>query len=659
MKRGAVRQADTASLGYRADVDGLRAVAILAVLGFHAFPHSVPGGFVGVDIFFVISGFLISRIIFNGLAAGNFSFLEFYARRIRRIFPALIVVLTASYVIGSRTMLSGAFMQLGKHIAAAGVFVLNFVLWKESGYFDTDALAKPLLHLWSLAVEEQFYLVWPLLALLAWKRKFSIGLCLALIVVLSFSYNVVTANSSAVAAFYSPVSRFWQLLAGGALAYSELRSGTAAFTRINVNAPAFAGALLILGSVFFFNSHLAYPGWYALAPTIGAVLMIGAGKSAWVNANILSSRPFVWIGLISYPLYLWHWPLLSFAYIDAGQTPPAWLRSAILVASFVLAYLTYILFELPIRGAPRFGSAKVAALCGFVAILVLFGGNIYLKNGEVTSYQRAFNIHYVELAQEWRGGKCLIGPDSGWPVSPDAGLKNFDGCVEDGSQPLLVLWGDSFAAHLYPGIKHEQSDYVYRIGQFTFNACPPLTTFDYPGRAYCREYSAKTLDHIVALKPQVLVIAAAWTGPHLAGHLGSVLPQLRAIVERMPSTKIVVVGSPPIWREWIPKLMQRLSVVRDGKLVSVPDVRLAGLLDSAGEERRHYFESLVAQVSVTYFAAYDVLCNSEGCLTREGRDFQNLFSMDGGHLTVTPSIMVGKALMRSIYDGKTLRKPAQ
>jgi peptidoglycan/LPS O-acetylase OafA/YrhL len=647
------------SIEYRADVDGLRAVAILSVIGFHAFPHWVTGGFVGVDVFFVISGFLISGLIFRGLANGEFRFAEFYARRIRRIFPALIVVLTTCYVIGSRTMLSGAFKQLGEHIVAAGAFVLNFILWKESGYFDTDGQAKPLLHLWSLAVEEQFYLIWPFLVWFFWKRTLSVGIGIAVVIVLSFAYNIVAVDASAVAAFYSPFSRLWQLLTGAALAYLELRRYPTAWPILGAGAQSTAGALLIVGSAFLLNQRLAYPGWYALAPTIGAALVIGAGPRAWFNANILSSRAFVWIGLISYPLYLWHWPLLSFAHIETGQTPPPQVRLAIVLASFALAQATYLLVERPIRKTSLLGRLKVAALCVAMALLVVVGGNSYLKNGEVTSYQRAFNIRYVELAEDWRGGKCLIGPDNGWPIGADAGLRNFDGCVEDDARPLLVLWGDSFAAHLYPGLKHKQPGYDYRIGQFTLNACPPVIDLDYPGRPYCRPFGEMILDRIVVLRPQVLLIAAAWTNPVIQRSLEDLPRQLDRLVERLPSTKVVVVGSPPIWREAIPQIMQKLSVVRDGQIVSVPDVRLSGWLDPAYQPRQLNFESLVAQAPVTYFPARDVLCDPEGCLTRSGRDFQDLFSMDGGHLTVTPSDMVADALLRGISDGKAFRKAAR
>ncbi|MEI7824499.1 MAG: acyltransferase [Chlorobiaceae bacterium] len=204
---------------YRPDIDGLRAVAVLAVVGFHAFPSWLMGGFVGVDVFFVISGYLISTIIFNNLDKGTFSFSEFYARRIMRIFPALILVLFACLAFGWFALLSDEFNQLGKHIAAGTGFVSNLVLWRESGYFDNSSGTKPLLHLWSLGIEEQFYIVWPLVLWFAWKRKFNLLTITVLVTIFSFLLNIKGIKQDAVATFYSPQTRFWELLCGSLLAW--------------------------------------------------------------------------------------------------------------------------------------------------------------------------------------------------------------------------------------------------------------------------------------------------------------------------------------------------------------------------------------------------------------------------------------------------------
>ena len=204
---------------YRPDIDGLRAIAVLSVVGFHAAPGRIPAGFIGVDIFFVISGYLITSIILKGLEAGTFNFAEFYGRRVKRIFPALLIVLLASLAIGYFILLDDQFKELGKHIAGGAGFVSNLVLWGESGYFDNAADFKPLLHLWSLGIEEQFYIVWPFLLWLAWKQRFNYLPVLLVIAFASFALNIYTVSSDPVAAFYSPLTRFWELLVGSILAY--------------------------------------------------------------------------------------------------------------------------------------------------------------------------------------------------------------------------------------------------------------------------------------------------------------------------------------------------------------------------------------------------------------------------------------------------------
>jgi len=206
---------------YRPDIDGLRALAVLSVVLYHAhaFPKVLKGGFIGVDIFFVISGFLISTIIFSGLERGSFSFFDFFCRRIRRIFPALLLVLISCYAFGWFVLLADEYKQLGKHIAAGAGFVSNFVLWTESGYFDAGAETKPLLHLWSLGIEEQFYIVWPLILWWAWKKKFNLFTITLVLAFFSFGLNLAKYRVNGVADFYSPQTRFWELLAGALLAY--------------------------------------------------------------------------------------------------------------------------------------------------------------------------------------------------------------------------------------------------------------------------------------------------------------------------------------------------------------------------------------------------------------------------------------------------------
>lgn len=310
---------------------------------FHAFPNVIGGGFIGVDIFFVISGFLITTIILENLQSGSFSFIEFYSRRIRRIFPALFLALLTCYAFGWFTLYASEYKQLGEHIAAGAGFLQNLVLWSESGYFDNSSDTKPLLHLWSLAIEEQFYIFWPLVLWAAFKKKFNVLKVVLLILIISFATNILTIGSNPIAAFYSPISRFWELLIGAVWAYLSVTKESIAnkFSIKYSNVLSVTGLFLMALAIFVLNKKSAFPGWWALLPTLGAVLLIAAGKDGWANKNIFSNKLMIWFGLISYPLYLWHWPLLSFGQIITAGKLSAFYKIILIIISIALAYLTY------------------------------------------------------------------------------------------------------------------------------------------------------------------------------------------------------------------------------------------------------------------------------------------------------------------------------
>jgi peptidoglycan/LPS O-acetylase OafA/YrhL len=324
---------DGASSGpkYRRDIDGLRAIAVLSVVGFHAFPRWIRSGFIGVDIFFVISGFLISTIIFSGVERGDFSFVEFYGRRIRRIFPALIAVLVAAFGFAWFFLFADEYKQLGKQMAGGAGFVANLMFLYENSYFDVNIMLKPLVHLWSLGIEEQYYILWPVLIWASSKSRFNLLTLTMTLAVVSFFLGVREVDHDAVAAFYAPQTRFWELLTGSALAYAALhgprlraaaRLGLGRYPAVETwwdktkpNPLLLRECMSILGfgilawAILFTDEH-NFPGWAALPTVAGALLVIAAGGQAWINRVILSSTVMVWVGLISFPLYLWHWPLL-------------------------------------------------------------------------------------------------------------------------------------------------------------------------------------------------------------------------------------------------------------------------------------------------------------------------------------------------------------
>jgi peptidoglycan/LPS O-acetylase OafA/YrhL len=389
---------------YRPDIDGLRAIAVVSVVAFHTFPNFFKGGFVGVDIFFVISGYLISGIIVDAVERGRFGYLDFYSRRIRRIFPALFLVVAATLLVGWYVLLPDEFARLGKHLAAGAGFATNFVLWGEAGYFDASSDTKPLLHLWSLAIEEQFYIFWPLILSLFWRFKRGLLLATLTVAALSFAYNVFSVGHHPLAAFYSPLARFWELMLGGVLAYL-VRHDSAWLTRFGV-LRAGLGLLLIGISVFAIDREFAFPGYWALLPTLGAFLAISAGFGNPISRYVLGNRLMAGIGLISYPLYLWHWPILVFAKIVKGNLLTPTDRVAAIAASVALAFLTYRFVETPIRHASalRVPQALFAAMAGAGAIgLLIFAGGLdsRLRNEHITQIlAAAYDWQYPPVAAE-------------------------------------------------------------------------------------------------------------------------------------------------------------------------------------------------------------------------------------------------------------------
>ncbi len=481
---------------YRADIDGLRAIAVLSVVGFHAFPEVIKGGFIGVDIFFVISGFLISSIIISSLENGTFSFNEFYARRIKRIFPALILVMTACFVFGWFALLPDEYKQLGKHIAAGAGFISNLIFWQEAGYFDNTAETKPLLHLWSLGVEEQFYIVWPLLLYLTWKRRFNLLMLTITVVVLSFVANVYFRHNDSVQDFYSPLTRFWELLMGSILAYltrhkiniwdksmqilpdciCKLGTVHKPTEALLGNVQSVLGALLIGIAVLLVSREWAFPGWWALLPTTGAYLIMSAGQHAWLNRILLSHRVMVWLGLISFPLYLWHWPLLSFARIIESKTPSNSIRFACVALAFVLAWLSYRLIERPIRFGNQ-NRTKIIVLMLLMIILVGVGYATYMQEG---FRQRVLVQSSLKMNDELNYQNHWIG----WSYCPNQG--EYQGCrILDPTQaPNIALIGDSHAGHLASGLAELYGRRNENVVARIWAGCIPFFETEEDGKKY-------------------------------------------------------------------------------------------------------------------------------------------------------------------------------
>ena len=508
---------------YHPDIDGLRALAVLAVVFFHAFPARMPGGFIGVDIFFVISGYLISGIIFKELAAGEFSFLHFYSRRVRRIFPALFLVLLASCIAGWVVLLADEYALLGKHVAAGAGFIQNLVLWAESGYFDQAADLKPLLHLWSLGVEEQFYIFWPLILWVLVKQRLNIFGALLVLAAISFAFSIALTFTNQTAAFYSPLTRFWEFLLGAWLAWRSIHHSphsSASAPRQIKNWLSVLGLVLIAAALLVLDKTSHFPGAWALLPAVGASLLIYTGPQAIVNRFLLANRMMVFCGLISYPLYLWHWPLLSFGRILENQGLGAWVRVALVVLALALSWATYVLIERPIRLRLTKQSSVVWILTFLMVGIGGFGYWVYQQEGVAT---RA-----VVLASASTSPVVLLEAPPRQPCDgqsvlaagvPASALKLCILYSSGNPTKTIVLWGDSTAISWAPVFLTMAKQKNYAVVLIAHPSCPPIlrarkTKFNYEeSKAYCAD--GKIQEEIVRLirnsEPDLIVWLAAWS----------------------------------------------------------------------------------------------------------------------------------------------------
>lgn len=460
---------------YRADIDGLRALAVLAVVAFHASPMQMKGGFIGVDIFFVISGFLISSILFQNLQQNNFSFAEFYARRIKRIFPALLTVLISCFLFGWIALYGDEYQQLGKHLVGGGGFLANFLLWQESGYFDSAAESKPLLHLWSLGIEEQFYIVCPFLLWFLAKKRITPLIPLLSLLGISFFLNLKGVYQDPVAAFYSPQTRFWELLIGVLLAYCSLHDNNSKFglkisrlvnPRYLSNMSSLIGLALIFCGFLFISATNHFPGVWALIPTIGTALIIGAGAQAWVNRHVFSNKVMVWIGLISFPLYLWHWPLLSFIHIiNNGNDASRITRIFAVLCAILLAWLTYEFIEKPVR----YGHHKNTRKLLFTSVLLMVTGFTMYQSGGYTfrpgstAKQKAWTDK-IQTATDYEHSEIYR------HVNPNK-IRDFYLFNTPNNQAEIAIIGDSHANRLYWALSSYKKIKALNVGRGT---CPPL-----------------------------------------------------------------------------------------------------------------------------------------------------------------------------------------
>jgi len=489
---------------YRADIDGLRAIAVLAVVFYHLDSDLLSGGYVGVDVFFVISGYLITSIIAREIDNGEFSITKFYERRCRRILPALFGVIAVTLAVGCVLLDPGSLIQLGKSTAATVLFGSNILFYNEAGYFDSAAELKPLLHTWSLAVEEQYYIFFPLILLAISKFRGRYLYWILFLAVLSLISAAWLIKSNPTAAFYLIHARAWELFVGSLLALGALPVVHHGLVRELL---ALTGLILIAFAATVFDSGTQFPGITALLPTVGAALIIYAGNEGEsVVSRLLSVRPMVAVGLISYSLYLWHWPIIAYIRVYSITEPPTLAYPLALLLMFALAVLSWKFVERPFRhkvllSRPRsmlVGSALASAALIVISVLIAKGGGLPWRDG---------GSHYDSLVAQndnWRVCEGRAARAEELSDLCELGVKNADAS--------FLLWGDSHARALYTGLD-QQASTSRASGRYAAKAaCPPLLNLERPDRSTsCHAFNQGILK-LIADSPQLdtVVLVSRW-----------------------------------------------------------------------------------------------------------------------------------------------------
>jgi peptidoglycan/LPS O-acetylase OafA/YrhL len=496
----------TSKISYRPDIDGLRAIAVLSVVFYHAGIQIFSGGYIGVDVFFVISGYLITTIIVREIEANEFSIIKFYERRIRRIYPALYAtipfILLAAYLLYD----PDNFTQTSKSIMATTVFMSNILFWTESGYFDAPSTLKPLLHTWSLAVEEQFYIVFPLLILLITRyAKKWLKFLLGALAFLSFLLSVYYLKQNASAVFYFAHLRAWELLIGGLLAVNTVPE--IINTRFK-SLFSLTGLALIIESLLTYTHDTPFPGASALLPTLGSALIIYSGSGGnSVVGKILSWPPFVFVGKISYSLYLWHWPIIIFGKYYLIRTPTPIQIIILIITSFAFSIFSWMVVEKPFRSKSFLQSPKIFIFAGSAMSFTLaLCGMIYLEHGMPGRFNSNQSAIFANSNSVWGQEKTCDETDLKI-------FKEFNRCKlgQGSSEPIFLVWGDSHARALAPALDTSAQREGMTGYLATRNACPPMLGVDRLNQTDCYDFNNKIMDHIEAHPEwKTIILVGRW-----------------------------------------------------------------------------------------------------------------------------------------------------
>jgi peptidoglycan/LPS O-acetylase OafA/YrhL len=642
------------TLNYRAEIDGLRALAVISVIIFHGFPNMLPGGLIGVDVFFVISGYLITRVLIKSPNLSRIDLLNFYEKRVRRIFPALILTLIATYGFGWIALYADEFKELGLNIASGAFFLSNITYLLNTGYFDRESLLKPLLHLWSLGIEEQFYLIWPFLVFFFFRTdKYK---TLLTILVGSLLLNLYLTFEYPKIAYFFPLSRFWELLVGSYLAFEEKKDGITSNTQLGLS-----GLLLIVISVFFVNGENNFPGWQAIPPVLGSYWVIKYGRVG-LSHKILSNKLAVSFGLISYPLYLYHWPLFTFARITELEPSNLTMILLSLLAVF-LSYLTYYLFERPIQ---QKGRRTTIILTLSLIIIGAIGLSAYMRNGldfrqvkyelykkniKSTLFGNNYNQEnksslnnqfvepppiYVEmvtkLTNQLQNSKDFLKEQKAnfKEINQESYMCSKKNCDDSPiNKPLVIIVGDSHAANLYTALLLTHKNLTFR--QFTDSGCTPISSRYRDSANRCKLLLNEALNFTKANKVSLVIFAARWPD-----NFSPVLVDLNAF--KVHSQKVAIAGASLIFNKDLEQILLRY----DGQKPIQDYVNSFIAIEKFALNRQ--IKDFAKKNNIGFINKLEELCGQGFCqITMTGNE---LFIHDSGHLSMSGAQFLGWQLQK-------------
>ena len=658
---------------YRAEVDGLRAVAVIPVILVHAGFGIFSGGFLGVDVFFVISGFLITRIISQEITENRFSLFEFYERRARRILPALFFVLFATTLIAALTLFPSDYRRFGQSLLATATFLSNAYFYLSSDYFAPASEQLPLIHTWSLAVEEQFYIFFPILLLFTARFSKKVNFCIILALsICSLVLAQFLINYDSAAAFYLLPSRAWELGAGALCAITILNR-----PRPKSEVATSIGLFMILASFILYDQHTPTPSMLTLLPVCGASLILVFGSTTGIAGRILSSKVMVWIGLISYSAYLWHQPIFALVRSASGIEPPAILMGALCVLSLLLAHLTRIFIESPFRRRTSglFSSRKGIFSAAGTGLLALFvaGFAIHISNGFPNRIDE--KTKFLLAARQDRSPQtktCLVTIDALQTLPEVAPDECFWPHLTQSNKGLVVIVGDSHANAIAGALSAVLPRSGYDFRQITIRGCAPFLGFrkDASNRN-CHAANLLVRERLKALQPDQIIVM--WRGtsmfmdqfdngeggvdhqtyagmnlekdyyPDLIGRnkeAQALAVFRRGLSELAGFGALVIIGPVPEAGWNVPETYARFARWRKSESLSTS----RRLFDERNQALLALLENLESEGSRVIYP-HDELCHDQRCINAIG---DQIYYFDDDHLSNAGAHMLAPAVLKAL-----------